>query len=90
MGNITATELHAIATSVKNNEMRKRKEILQQWFENEILPICKKIAEKGEFFARFQRDRIPTSEVYITELQQLIISYNFRFSYSEETFIIYW
>lgn len=49
MGNITATELRAIATSVKDNEMRKRKEIFQQWFENEILPICKKIAEKGEF-----------------------------------------
>lgn len=90
MGNITATELRAIATSVKDNEMRKRKEIFQQWFENEILPICKKIAEKGEFFARFQRDRIPTSEVYITELQRLIISYNFRFSYNEETFTIYW
>lgn len=87
---ITATELRAIATSVKDNEMRKRKEIFQQWFENEILPICKKIAEKGEFFARLQRDRIPISEVYITELQRLIISYNFRFSYNEETFTIYW
>ena len=29
MGNITATELRAIATSVKDNEMRKRKEIFQ-------------------------------------------------------------
>lgn len=87
---ITATELRAIATSVKDNEMRKRKEIFQQWFENEILPICKKIAEKGEFFARFGRDRLPISDIYIAELQRLIISYNFRFSYNGETFTIYW
>lgn len=87
---ITATDLFAIATNVRKEEERARKETLKNWLDNEILPACKKRAEFGEFQAEFAREDIPSNCKYIHELQQLVATRGFGFSYNKDTFSITW